>query len=108
MALADATLILVEAYVQLPVEIVLHAPVPADVLGDLPRRAAGVQRADVIVPFGAGVIVDLPHALERDDALEPRPLVGDGAQHRHVPDDVHGAGFDSAVIAIGLFVAVAA
>ena len=58
-ALADSSLVFVEAHVQLPVQVVFHRPMAADQLSR-PLGVQALEAADEVSPFGADVVADLP------------------------------------------------
>src|SRR3990172_9473174 len=67
-ALADAALILVEGHVERPVQVVLHAPVVADGLGDA-RGIGAVQAADEVASFAGDLVSHVTFTFHRGKAL---------------------------------------
>ncbi len=86
-ALADAAVVFAEVDVQAPVQVVLHAPVAADVLQQ-PRGVVGRQAADVVAVLAGGLAVDRPLGLDADEAAQvlPLALLGEPVDLRGRPD----------------------
>src|ERR1700690_2890255 len=100
--LANPSLILSKTHVQLPVQIVLHAPMAANISGQTFGPGPPVQRTDVIMQFHADLSVHVARSFHENQTLEARPLPGQLAQPTRLPANPHAACLDAAMAAIGL------